>query len=263
MKYEEAGGKLIKRLDRSISIVQSAVTKKLIGRVIAVERSKLTSRMAEIRKRHDASKQLFSGQVTELEPLKHWTVQSSHTSDVYVKIYNVLFLGNCDCSIRCSDCRICIHELGCECYDYAVRYMICKHIHLVCTHFSVKENNIHPISYADEANSVDTRSHEQKLIERKAVDTQLTNIRSSIGIEEEKRILADEVLSLIQKSDNMEQLKILKDAVSNVKGQWDMLDQNQERSLPVTNTGISSGKIVPQRRFLNLKKKSVKRKLEN
>lgn len=47
--------------------------------------------------------------------------------------------------------------------------MISKHIHLVCAHFSVKENHIHPISYADEANLVDNRSHEQKLAKRKAV----------------------------------------------------------------------------------------------
>lgn len=262
LKYEEAGGNAIKRLDRSISIVRSAVTKKLIGRVIAVERSKLTSRMAEIRKRHDASKQLFRGQVTELEPLKHWTVQSSHSDAMYVKIYNVLFLKNCDCSIRCSDCRICIHELGCECYDYAVRYLICKHIHLVCTHFSVKENHIFPSSYTDDANLMDDRSEKQTLVEHNAVDTQLTNVKSSIGIEEEKRILADEVLSLIHKSDNMEQIKILKNAVSHAKRQWDVLNQNQDRSLPVTDAGIASGKIVPQRRSLNLKK-SVKRKLEN
>lgn len=71
-------------------------------------------------------------------------------------------------------------------------------------------------------------------------------IRSFIDIEEEKRILADEVLSLIQKSHNMEQLKILKDGVSHLKLQWEMLNQNQERSLPVTNTGISSEKIVPE-----------------
>lgn len=36
-------------------------------------------------------------------------------------------------------------------------------------------------------------------------NAQLTNVRSSIDIEKEKKILADEVLSLIQKSQNMEQ----------------------------------------------------------
>lgn len=64
--------------------------KKLIGRVIAVECSQLISRMAKVRKQHSASIQLFRDQITELEPLKHLTVQSSHPDEMYVKIYDVV-----------------------------------------------------------------------------------------------------------------------------------------------------------------------------
>lgn len=64
--------------------------KKLIGRVIAVECSQLTSRMAKVRKQHDASIQLFKDQITELEPLKRLTFQSSHLDEMYIKIYDVV-----------------------------------------------------------------------------------------------------------------------------------------------------------------------------
>ncbi|KFM77869.1 hypothetical protein X975_24101, partial [Stegodyphus mimosarum] len=52
LKYEEAGGTIIKRLDRSIAIITNAIAKKLLSRMISLERGKLTSRIMLIRKRH-------------------------------------------------------------------------------------------------------------------------------------------------------------------------------------------------------------------
>lgn len=58
--YEESGGTVIKRLDKSISLITNAIAKKLLGRIIAIERGKFTHRVALIRKRHDSSLKMDS-----------------------------------------------------------------------------------------------------------------------------------------------------------------------------------------------------------
>ncbi|GFS76125.1 uncharacterized protein NPIL_367091 [Nephila pilipes] len=55
IKYEEAGGTVMKRMDKTISLILKAIAKKLLSRIISIERRKLTPRVALIRKRHKTS----------------------------------------------------------------------------------------------------------------------------------------------------------------------------------------------------------------
>ena len=52
LKHEEAGGTKIKRLDKALNIVMNSCTKRLLGRLISIERGKLTKRVQLIRQRH-------------------------------------------------------------------------------------------------------------------------------------------------------------------------------------------------------------------
>ncbi|GFS34380.1 uncharacterized protein TNIN_406041 [Trichonephila inaurata madagascariensis] len=50
LKYEEAEGKVMKRLDKTISLLLAAIAKNLLSCVSSIERGKLTSRVALILK---------------------------------------------------------------------------------------------------------------------------------------------------------------------------------------------------------------------
>ncbi|GFS41777.1 uncharacterized protein TNIN_192071 [Trichonephila inaurata madagascariensis] len=54
----EAGGTVMKRLDKTISLLLAAIVKKLLSRVISIERGKLTCRVALFRKRHKGSEEM-------------------------------------------------------------------------------------------------------------------------------------------------------------------------------------------------------------
>jgi len=47
----------------------------------------------------------------------------------------------CDCQIQCQDCLSCIHCYTCSCIDSAIKWNMCKHIHLVCRFQYNYENN--------------------------------------------------------------------------------------------------------------------------
>jgi len=39
---------------------------------------------------------------------------------------------SCECQIQCQDCLSYIHCYTCSCIDSAIKWNMCKHIHLVC-----------------------------------------------------------------------------------------------------------------------------------
>ncbi|GFY74776.1 uncharacterized protein TNIN_439101 [Trichonephila inaurata madagascariensis] len=129
LKYEEAGGTIMKRLDKTISLLLAAIAKKLLSRVISIERGKLTSRVALIRKRHKGSEEMDSKYDYIQCDEKHIVTKSEGSS---IFTYDILE-GNrsCRCPIRCEECNICIHSFSCTCVDYCIRFVICKHIHFI------------------------------------------------------------------------------------------------------------------------------------
>ncbi|KFM69083.1 hypothetical protein X975_14697, partial [Stegodyphus mimosarum] len=131
LKYEEAGGTIIKRLDRSIAIITNAIAKKLLSRMISLERGKLTSRIMLIRKRHKNSLEM-KNEYYFFDIGNKYTVTKTVQSTVYT--YEVEKVNDsCSCPIRCDECNICIHSMSCKCIDFSIRFVICKHIHYVCT----------------------------------------------------------------------------------------------------------------------------------
>ena len=59
-----------------------------------------------------------------------WQVQSINDQ---TKIYHVTRVDSsvCKCLLRCSLCAACVHSFKCTCLDYAIRRVVCVHIHAV------------------------------------------------------------------------------------------------------------------------------------
>ncbi|GFY67324.1 hypothetical protein TNIN_123371 [Trichonephila inaurata madagascariensis] len=90
--------------------------------------------------RHETScKEMQAYTAEEVQPTK-WIVYKTLANGI--NTYEVNKVKDCDCSIRCHTCQICIHSFTCNCVDYAVRFTICKHIHYVCQKFPIMVANV-------------------------------------------------------------------------------------------------------------------------
>ena len=97
--------------------------------MIKAEKGKSTVRQRENIKRH---KQVESVPAKALLRKDNdcWEVKSLKEKD---KIYLVRRISStpCACFLQCSSCMACVHLFDCTCLDYAIRGVVCHHIHAV------------------------------------------------------------------------------------------------------------------------------------
>lgn len=101
IKYDEADGRTIKRLDKSLNIVLNAVKTKIIGRIIALEKKKLSSKIKDKNDRHDRSKMLSVENFSQEE--EKWIAKSEKFTGM--ERYDIIFKINCGCEIRWNACE--------------------------------------------------------------------------------------------------------------------------------------------------------------
>ena len=70
----------------------------------------------------------LSMHVTEKEK-NTWNVPSA--TDNAIKYTVKLINDTCDCRLRCSTCKVCVHLYSCTCMDSMLHATVCKHVHLV------------------------------------------------------------------------------------------------------------------------------------
>ncbi|CAH1383825.1 unnamed protein product, partial [Tenebrio molitor] len=128
IKYFYLKGKHVKRLDKSVNSIMRFVKDKLFDRIISLNKGKISSKIRDLRKRHQTSVNLDVNLIIEFNG--GWNVFSSSNKvrDIYQIQKNV---EQCDCLLICSDCKICIHKYSCSCLDSSIRWNMCKHIHLL------------------------------------------------------------------------------------------------------------------------------------
>lgn len=84
---------------------------------------------------------------------KSWQVQSMTDK---TKIYHVRRVDSsvCKCLLRCSLSPACVHSFTCTCLDYAIRGVVCVHIHAV----NIAEPTENPRDIA--SNEIDVKCEE-------------------------------------------------------------------------------------------------------
>ncbi|KAF8785819.1 hypothetical protein HNY73_011322 [Argiope bruennichi] len=106
LKYEETGETIMKRLDKSIHVVLKAVTKKLLERIISIQRGKLTDRVSLVRKRHLVAQNLDEKIYSVYKVKEHqWTVAKVEASSIFTYDINieVNFFTKTDAASICSN----------------------------------------------------------------------------------------------------------------------------------------------------------------
>lgn len=127
IKYLYLKGKHNKRLDKAIEAIFRFVRDKVIDQLITIEKGKITSKVQALRKRHAASFDLNIDTVIESDG--GWVLQSSSSFELY-RVEETK--QNSCCNIFCAACNCCIHRYVCTCLDSAIKYNMCKHIHVIC-----------------------------------------------------------------------------------------------------------------------------------
>lgn len=134
IKYAYLKGKRVKRLDKGIHAIMKLTRNKLIDRMVVIHKGKISDKLKNIRKRHKNIIHLEPNLLIRVEHGRE--IPSKKTNEIYYIQDN---LESCDCKLICSECNICIHRYYCSCPDSAVRFNMCKHIHLVATCLTRKE----------------------------------------------------------------------------------------------------------------------------
>lgn len=147
IKHIYMHGKKPKRLDIAIHVLMRFIRDKLFDRLIYLNKGKISSKLALVRQRHDRSLMMSSENIVSTE--KPWTVLSSNKKELYeIKETDQL---DCNCNLRCSECKACIHSYICSCSDSSIKFNMCKHIHL-CIMKLCKTAN--PITTENEENNL-------------------------------------------------------------------------------------------------------------
>jgi len=129
LKHIYLKGNKPKRLDIAIHALMRFLRDKLFEKLISSHRGKLTSKISAIRQRHTTSLTLAEQEATKSEEDSNlWTVCSKNKYEVY---HVTRVNEKCNCELKCDECKICIHTYICTCPDSAIKFNMCKHIHLV------------------------------------------------------------------------------------------------------------------------------------
>ncbi|KAL5236474.1 hypothetical protein ACI65C_003884 [Semiaphis heraclei] len=137
IKYHYLNGCKVGRLDKSITTIRRYTRDKKVERIIKLTKGKTTTRIQEIKKRHNKSTLLDL--TINQDNINNWSVESEYTPSQFYKIKKI----NDDvcCPMICSVCKLCIHTYQCSCPDDQIKSMICKHIHFVALKTTSTDNS--------------------------------------------------------------------------------------------------------------------------
>ena len=146
LKHIFMEGKKHRRMDQSITILMKLIYHMQYERIIRKTKGFISKRLSEIRKRH--KKALECSFTVSASGENCWAVLSQSSTEM--NLYTVLINPeiDCDCKLICDDCKICANQSSCDCFDYAIKGNLCKHIHYVmvnenldCSHESIKTSD--------------------------------------------------------------------------------------------------------------------------
>ncbi|XP_042896338.2 uncharacterized protein [Parasteatoda tepidariorum] len=265
IKYEESGGVVMKRLDKSLQTVMKAMAKKLINRVIAIERGKLTNRVKLIMKRHLESTKMDASMYSAMQMNEGQYIVSKE-EDGKIFTYEVeKESSSCSCTTACIDCNICIHTMSCSCVDFSIRYVICKHIHFVCQKFKnvckKVEEDICP-STSEENMLVIDDDEISKNTEKNIILKQM-NKKPRKDMNEKKLAIEQyckDISSDAQSIQSFENLQQIEDGLKNIRALMQAFNNSELPTSEEWKAIPSNKKIYPQRKFKIPKRKQQQKK---
>ena len=262
LKYEHLKGVKNKRLDCALKAVVDLVKNQKFERLAALCKGKYTKKLSELRKRHEHSVDMTAC-CYEMPSGNEWIVQSEEST------YNLYTVSFCEqvctrCDLRCDDCNMCIHSYMCTCPDNAIRFNMCKHIHLVCRKFPQCSMDVTAMSDSNHLVMADVDALRQNEIDALMADLSHSQPKKNdtSDIRESIRKLSQEIVHLADTVQDRKQLLCIQEIMSSVKPKVESIGLGIA-SLPIINDislckEPSNKKIEPQRRLHSIQRKPHK-----
>ena len=137
-KYHYLKGKVSKRVDKCVVNLLKYVRDKYFERVIKLKKGKSCHKQRLIQDHHNKSRAMSTEAVEVLDDSR-WKVRGQDRNNIYVVSKQATDCTDSSCQIKCSECRICVHQYLCNCPDSLIQSTICKHVHLL-QHFLLQPN---------------------------------------------------------------------------------------------------------------------------
>lgn len=118
-----------RRVDHLLFKLRKISRDKAYEQWIKAEKGKATVRQRENMKRHKQAESVPANALSRKDT-DCWEVQSLKEKG---KVHLVRRISSslCTCLMQCSSCMACVHSFDCTCLDYAIRAVVCTHIHAV------------------------------------------------------------------------------------------------------------------------------------
>lgn len=117
-----------RRIDHLLCRLLKVARDKIFDGLIKAQKGKRTYKLKESEKRHKSGEKISEEDIQQINPTS-WYVRSQEDEETSYKVSRVNEV--CACYIKCSKCEVCHHMFNCECIDFNVRGIACKHIHAV------------------------------------------------------------------------------------------------------------------------------------
>ena len=127
------GGKVNKRVDVCLVNLVKFSRDKAFDRAIKLTKGKTTYRTSVIASKHKESISIPDESVhsSEAEPGKWFVLSKNGKQGHEVIVVSLSCPEKNQCKMICSDCKVCMHMLECDCPDWLIVGTICTHIHAV------------------------------------------------------------------------------------------------------------------------------------
>ncbi|XP_048526625.1 uncharacterized protein LOC109543670 isoform X1 [Dendroctonus ponderosae] len=250
-------GKTVRTLDKVISALMKFIKDKLFDRLITINKGKITSKLKDIKSRHKTSLALdVSLLITSDED---WTFKSSSSKVYFINEVDT----DCNCQLRCNYCDACIHRYSCTCMDSAIKWIMCKHIHLVCMFRAqtTKQQSL-LINDNDDLAGELVQNNELQMDVNPITGTALTQQKQSQEQIETKQSqkMKNSFLTILEKTNTLAELDILKKKAAPI-GPTVAAVKSLTTSPQIERSQVKSrsplNKHVSQRKHLSTKKERL------
>ncbi|ENN71920.1 hypothetical protein YQE_11415, partial [Dendroctonus ponderosae] len=188
-----------------------------------------------------------------------WTFKSSSSKVYFINEVDT----DCNCQLRCNYCDACIHRYSCTCMDSAIKWIMCKHIHLVCMFRAqtTKQQSL-LINDNDDLAGELVQNNELQMDVNPITGTALTQQKQSQEQIETKQSqkMKNSFLTILEKTNTLAELDILKKKAAPI-GPTVAAVKSLTTSPQIERSQVKSrsplNKHVSQRKHLSTKKERL------
>ena len=257
-------GKNIRRMDESVSILMRMVYNMQYDRLVRYEKGFIPGKLRKLRTRHKTS--LCAKDLTLCkENHSEFTVYS--TASLEPHTYRATFRRHikCTCLLVCEECKLCLHQVSCECFDHLIKGNFCKNIHFAALQdHSEHDSQSHlPTDMMNELSDspfVAENEPEALLAEEKKL-LRTTRGSTSQSLESEINAEVVRVTRILESCETPEEIKSLSKFIDAMQPTLNSLRLNTNREISsISGSQGAKRNIEQQRRFEKAKKRTQPKK---